>query len=182
MNLWYNHDGNWIEIEKCRGVAACFGIFWFSTKSEQISLKSAKSRRNLKKCKLLSISNVENANIFDEILLKYWVLSGAKACKSCRSRQELSNEYLVAKFGVDTAENEPLKVHLIIQPWDLIFAEPPRPLDTWHSFSSEPSLKRSQRSAAKICESSQDLAEIFQEDTTVRVFHWKLCRKYCAAR
>ena len=37
--------------------------------------------------------------------------------KSCRSRQELSNdpnsnEYLlvVAKFGVDTAENGPLKV------------------------------------------------------------------------
>ena len=24
---------------------------------------------------------------------------GAKACKSCRSRQELSNEYLLAKFG-----------------------------------------------------------------------------------
>ena len=28
----------------------------------------------------------------------------------CRSRQELSNEYLLAKFGVDTAENEPLEV------------------------------------------------------------------------
>ena len=27
-----------------------------------------------------------------------------------RSRQELSNEYLVAKIGVDTAENEPSKV------------------------------------------------------------------------
>ena len=38
------------------------------------------------------------------------MLSGAKACKSCRSRQELSNEYLLAKLGVDTAENEPLKV------------------------------------------------------------------------
>ena len=25
-------------------------------------------------------------------------------CKSCRSRQELSNEYLLAKFGVDIAE------------------------------------------------------------------------------
>ena len=25
-------------------------------------------------------------------------------CKSCRSRQELSNKHLVAKFGVDTAE------------------------------------------------------------------------------
>ena len=28
----------------------------------------------------------------------------------CRSRRELSNEYLVAKIGFDTAENEPCKV------------------------------------------------------------------------
>ena len=27
----------------------------------------------------------------------------------CRSRQELSNAYLLAKFGFDTAENEPAK-------------------------------------------------------------------------
>ena len=27
----------------------------------------------------------------------------------CRSRRELSNAYLLAKFGVDTAENEPAK-------------------------------------------------------------------------
>ena len=28
----------------------------------------------------------------------------------CRSRREFSNEYLLAKIGVDTAENEPLQV------------------------------------------------------------------------
>ena len=28
----------------------------------------------------------------------------------CRSRRELSNAYLLAKVGVDTAENEPLEV------------------------------------------------------------------------
>ena len=28
----------------------------------------------------------------------------------CRSRRELSNEYLLANIGVDTAENEPLEV------------------------------------------------------------------------
>ena len=38
------------------------------------------------------------------------MLSGAKACKSCRSPQELSNEHLLAKFGFDTADNEPCKV------------------------------------------------------------------------
>ena len=33
----------------------------------------------------------------------------------CRSRRELSNEYLLAKIGVDTAENEPLEVWEKIQ-------------------------------------------------------------------
>ena len=34
------------------------------------------------------------------------MLSGAKACKSYRSRREVSNDYLLAKFGFETAENE----------------------------------------------------------------------------
>ena len=38
-----------------------------------------------------------------------------------------SNEYLLAKIGVDTAENEPLKDGLVFKLWDLIFTEPPRP-------------------------------------------------------
>ena len=36
--------------------------------------------------------------------------------------------YLLAKIGVDTAENEPLKVHLIFKLWDSIFTEPSLPL------------------------------------------------------
>ena len=40
----------------------------------------------------------------------------------CRSRRELSNEYLLAKIGVDTAENEPLEVWGKIQ---FIFHLPP---------------------------------------------------------
>ena len=54
----------------------------------------------------------QKLTILDEHLLIYWSLSGAKACKSCRSRQELSNEYFLAKFGFDTEENEPSKVCL----------------------------------------------------------------------
>ena len=41
------------------------------------------------------------------------VCKSKKKCKSCRSRQEFSsysNEYLLAKVGVDTTENGPLKV------------------------------------------------------------------------
>ena len=70
-------------------------------------------------CKILP----KNAKKFDENFLKYWGLSGAKACKSCRYRQELSNEYycLLAKFGFDTAENESLKVHLTFKLRDLLF-------------------------------------------------------------
>ena len=43
------------------------------------------------------------------------IRGGANVRKSCRSRQELSNEYLLAKFVIDTAENEPLKVWRKIQ-------------------------------------------------------------------
>ena len=41
----------------------------------------------------------------------------------CRSRRELSNEYLLAKFGLDTAENEP-DYNFI---FDLILIYAPRP-------------------------------------------------------
>ena len=46
---------------------------------------------------------------FDEFLKKIWISSGAKVRKSCRPRKTLQNEYLVAKIGVDRAENGPLK-------------------------------------------------------------------------
>ena len=49
---------------------------------------------------------------FDEKLLKFCEWSGAKEYQSDRSRQELSNEYLTAKIGFDTDENEPLKVSI----------------------------------------------------------------------
>ena len=37
-------------------------------------------------------------------------IGGFDSSALCRSRRELSNEYLLAKIGVDTAENEPLEV------------------------------------------------------------------------
>ena len=54
-------------------------------------------------------------------LLKFQNGSGAEVCISCRSRQELSHEYFLAKIGVDTAENEPLEVWLkIIQYYSFV--------------------------------------------------------------
>ena len=55
--------------------------------------------------------------------MKFRGLSGSKICQSCRSHQELSNEYFLAKIGVDTAENEPLKVWRKIQ---FIIHSPPK--------------------------------------------------------
>ena len=72
---------------------------------------SANRRENCKLLTMLFEILWKNAKIRDENFLKYWGLSGAKACKSCRSRQELSNEYLLAKIGFDTAENEPFNFH-----------------------------------------------------------------------
>ena len=46
----------------------------------------------------------------DVFLLKFCDLSGAKVCKSCRSRKIQQNEPLVAIGAVDTAENEPQTV------------------------------------------------------------------------
>ena len=45
--------------------------------------------------------------------LSVYMASGLRTVQMsalCRSRQELSNEHLLAKIGVDTAENEPLEV------------------------------------------------------------------------
>ena len=53
----------------------------------------------------------------------------------CRSRRELSNEYLLAKIGVDTAENEPLEVWAKIQ-FTIHFTPYPR------ACSAVPSRKR----------------------------------------
>ena len=64
--------------------------------SEQNSLKSTKIATKLEnKCKGFCISIAKNATSFDEILLKFCDRRGAKGCKSDRSHQELSNEYLI---------------------------------------------------------------------------------------
>ena len=43
---------------------------------------------------------------------KFWKLRSREEYGACRSRQALSSGALVAKFGFDTAENEPSKVQI----------------------------------------------------------------------
>ena len=50
------------------------------------------------------------ANVCSVLKLKFWKFRSRGDYRTCRSRWALSNEYLVAKIGLDTYENEPLKV------------------------------------------------------------------------
>ena len=73
--------------------------------------KMQNSTQKMKKFGNSIFNEFQSRKNVDDCWLKFFRdLSGAKVCKSCRSRQELSNEYLLAKIGVDTAENEPLEV------------------------------------------------------------------------
>ena len=58
--------------------------------------------------RLLPRSDTESALI----VVPGSVARTVQRCALCRSRRELSNEYLLAKFGFDTAENEPSKVQI----------------------------------------------------------------------
>ena len=56
---------------------------------------------------------LKNFAIFDNILAIFQKKCDFRAVQRsalCRSRQELSNEYLLDEISVDTAENEPLEV------------------------------------------------------------------------
>ena len=67
-----------------------------------------------KKWKFCKISWKNRENV-DEILLNFCDWSGAKVCKSCRSRKMLKNAPTLAIGAVHTEENEPLKNLEVIQ-------------------------------------------------------------------
>ena len=54
--------------------------------------------------------NIQSRKNVGDFWLKFWVWRTVKRSALCRSRRELSKEYLLAKIGVDTAENELLQV------------------------------------------------------------------------
>ena len=53
---------------------------------------------------------VHSTKKLDDFLLKFRDLSGAKDCKTCRSRKMLKNEPTLAIVAVHTEENEPPKI------------------------------------------------------------------------
>ena len=63
----------------------------------------------------------------DDFWLKFWDWRTVQRSTLCRSRRELSNEYLLDEIGVDTAENEPLEVSQCCVPQSPDLA--PVPLD-----------------------------------------------------
>ena len=70
-----------------------------------------KSHRSLQffRQKLVNILQ-KLGNISAKHLTKIWDWNAVRRSVLCRSRRELSNDYLLAKFGFDTEENEPSKV------------------------------------------------------------------------
>ena len=83
-----------------------------------------------------------------------WVEISARIAL-CRSRKELSNEYLLAKYGVDTAENEPLRDWLKIGQYLLLDA------GTQYSITKRNLPYNSSTDLQKVCNILQDLVEIF---------------------
>ena len=92
----------------------------FSGICREIRKNSSKIRRKNAKFEFFAI---ELMNFTNSIAKKNWrfltkklrLENGAKECNCVDLGESYSNEYLLAKIGVDTAENEPLEV------WGKIF-------------------------------------------------------------
>ena len=98
----------------------------------------------------------------------------------CRSRRELSNEYLLAKIGVDTAENEPLEVWgKIIQYYSIVSLVAPRKIEvsSWVQVGLEHDRIRTrsrQRQVGVLVACSQLLRDTFAELDERRLKRLKL--------
>ena len=78
-SFWKNPENIWLNLAKIQQHFGKFAKFWKKTE--------------------------KNSVIFNE---NFEIREAVQRSALCRSRRELSNEYLLAKFGFDTAENEPI--------------------------------------------------------------------------
>ena len=82
---------------------------------------------------LLNLLNFAKfSNKCSKFLTKNWDCRALQRSALCRSRRELSNAYLLAKFGFDTAENELCKVCPTLS-----VAEPRISLQSWRRAQEE---------------------------------------------
>ena len=77
---------------------------------QNFSEKMQNSTKKFKKSEIQLFNREKKLAIFDEKIEIRERCKTVQRSALCRSRRELSNEYLLAKIGVDTAENEPLEV------------------------------------------------------------------------
>ena len=89
----------------------------------------------------------------------------------CRSRRELSKAYLLAKFGFDTAENEPSRVCRIPGQQSWLQLEPRRRLPEWRTEPAGPERARpppsSRRGAAACSDTARGTLEQGRAQFTV---------------
>ena len=107
------------KFQNFRQLSNLFSQIWLKKQTASlfswIGAKSGKKfiRNSQKNAKFDEENEKIGNSIFqndDDFWLKFWVWRTVQRSALCRSRWELSNEYLLAKFGFDTAENEPCKV------------------------------------------------------------------------
>ena len=107
MNFWWNFRQNSSKFIKIHQISSNFiKIYQILMKFHQNQLTKW---RNEKKCKFSSKFWQECRNLLD---FRIW--SGAKACKSGRSRKMLQNVTLLAIVAIHTAANEPPKVRQVM--------------------------------------------------------------------
>ena len=87
--------------------------------------------------------NIHSRKTVDDFWLKFWDWRTVQRSALYRSRRELSNEHLLAKIGVDTAENELLQILFkIIQYYSIVYLVP-APGQRNNSANAARCLKRS---------------------------------------
>ena len=85
---------------------------------QKFAEKMQNSTQKMKKSEIHSFIREKNV---DDFWLKFWDWRTVQRSALCRSRRELSNDYLLDEIGVDTAENELLQVLFnIIQYYSIV--------------------------------------------------------------
>ena len=134
VSEWWQRSMRGTQVAFCTSTATLEGSFSAGSKPNFASKYAFESsRRDLHNYTMHSFAQLCNFNIFSKRIAKH-LANFCKTFKSansanfkfkqlekcdfravqrsalCRARRELSNAYLVTKFGFDTAENEPSKV------------------------------------------------------------------------